>query len=192
MGWTAIGRGAVPGLDGDENCAQCFELTWKDGFVPGQGTGAHPDIIGKRHIVQIINTGGDVSHSFDLQIPTAGRGLFLDGCARQYPGYDAGIFDCDNPFGGCDDLAQCDPLPDGLKDGCAWRYDMQDGAFIYGWRQDFGQTDNPLADFRRVQCPVELSSISGTYPLDDDAYPLPNLSVTEPPTFATPAPSVTM
>jgi len=114
-------------------------------------------------IVQVTNIGYDVTgeHSFDLQIPGAGQGLFADGCQRQFSGYSQGDFDCDNRYGGCNDRGGCNRLPPALRAGCEWRYDW------YQWLQEGGRTNNPYVDFRRVQCPQQLTNISGVIPNDD-------------------------
>jgi len=171
LGFAAVGKDSVPGIDGDETCSQCFELTWKSGSQ--RGPGAHPDIIGKRHVVQVINIGYDVSHSFDLQIPAAGQGIFDQGCARQYSGFSKGDFDCDNNYGGCGSISGCENLPDFLKEGCYWRYAKRasDDSYIYGWRVEDNKSDNPMADFRRVKCPSLLTDISGAWPENDPNYP---------------------
>ena len=72
LGFAAASVGGNHGLNGDENCGQCYELVWSD-----EG-GAHPDIVGKSHIIQVTNIGYDVTgdHSFDLQIPGGGQGIF--------------------------------------------------------------------------------------------------------------------
>jgi len=52
-------------------------------------------------VVQVTNIGYDVSgeHSFDLQIPGAGQGIFTNGCTAQFSGHSSGDFDCDNNYG---------------------------------------------------------------------------------------------
>ena len=191
MGFGAVGVGSVSGLDGDDVCGQCFELTWKrneNGF-PSAGPGAHDDLIGKRHIMQVINIGYDVSHSFDLQIPAAGQGIFDQGCHRQYPGFSKGKFDCSNNYGGCRDISGCNALPSFLQEGCRWRYKKRsDQSYIYGWKQEGGKTDNPHADFRRVKCPKELTSKSGSWALDEWKYPNPDLSGKKPSPAPGPSP----
>ena len=74
LGFAAASVGGNHGLNGDENCGQCYELVWSD-----EG-GAHPDIVGKSHIIQVTNIGYDVTgdHSFDLQIRAAARVFSTD------------------------------------------------------------------------------------------------------------------
>ena len=128
--------------------------------------GAHPDIVGKSHIIQVTNIGYDVTgdHSFDLQIPGGGQGIFDTGCVRQFPGglfggyYSTDDFDCGVRYGGCADESGCSRLPSELRAGCEWRFG------------ESYRSDNPYVRFRRVRCPAELVEISGSTPRDDDEY----------------------
>jgi len=172
MGFSAIAVSGAHGLEGDANCGQCYELKFVDTIHPeGNWGGSHPDLVGKSMVIQVTNIGYDVNgdHSFDLQIPGAGQGIFTDGCPRQFPGYASGDFDCDKNYGGCDDKAGCARLPGGLRAGCEWRYDW------YRWLVGAGQTNNPYVDFRRVQCPQHLTNITGSVPRDDDVQPVIDL-----------------
>jgi hypothetical protein len=160
LGFAAASVGGNHGLNGDENCGQCYELVWSD-----EG-GAHPDIVGKSHIIQVTNIGYDVTgdHSFDLQIPGGGQGIFDTGCVRQFPGglfggYSTDDFDCGVRYGGCADESGCSRLPSELRAGCEWRFG------------DSYRSDNPYVRFRRVRCPAELVEISGSTPRDDDDWP---------------------
>jgi hypothetical protein len=171
MGFAAAAVGGSSGLSGDVNCGQCFELVFTGQEHVSSGGwpwgGAHPDLVNKRHVVQVTNIGHDVSgvHSFDLMIPGAGQGAFTSGCSRQFSGYSSGDFDCDNNWGGCDERGGCERLPPDLRAGCYWRYDW------YKWHASSGKTDNPWVSFRRVRCPQQLTAISNSVPLDDDSYP---------------------
>ena len=49
LGFAAAAVSGNHGLNGDENCGQCYELVWSN-----EG-GAHPDIVGKSHIIQVTN-----------------------------------------------------------------------------------------------------------------------------------------
>jgi len=121
----------------------------------------------QNHGCSVTNIGYDVNgeHSFDLQIPGAGQGIFDTGCTRQFRNYKSGDFDCDNNYGGCDDKSGCSRLPSDLREGCEWRFDW------YQWLKQNGQTNNPWVKFRRVRCPSQLTEISGSTPLDDAEYP---------------------
>lgn len=173
MGFAAAAVGGQSGLEGDANCGQCYELQFTSQIhTPDNWGGSHPDLVGKTHIVQVTNIGLDVSgqHSFDLQVPGAGQGLFTSGCTKQFPGKQTGDFDCDTPYGGCDDKSGCSRLPDVLQPGCEWRYEW------YKWLVSGGQTNNPFVRFRRVKCPVDLTRISQSVSLDDDNYPAVDLT----------------
>mmetsp|Transcript_18125 Transcript_18125/g.34188 ORF Transcript_18125/g.34188 Transcript_18125/m.34188 type:complete len:411 (+) Transcript_18125:2-1234(+) len=172
MGFAAAAVGGGHGLQGDSNCGQCFELqfldTVHDPWSWGGWGGAHPELVGKVHVVQVTNIGYDVNgkHSFDLQIPGAGQGAFSQGCNRQFPGYTSGDFDCDLNYGGCNDISGCSRMPHVLQRGCEWRFNW------LKWLVARGQTNNPYIRFRRVQCPTELTDLTGTVPLDDHLYPV--------------------
>jgi len=173
MGFAAAAVGGVSGLDGDNNCAMCYQLVFTDTVHPdGNWGGAHPDLVGKTMVIQVTNIGYDVSgvHSFDLQIPGAGQGIYDSGCVAQFPGYASGDFDCDNNYGGCSNITGCSRLPTDLQAGCEWRYTW------YEWLLEDGKTNNPYVDFRRVQCPTQLTDISGSIPLDDADYPVFNVA----------------
>jgi len=169
MGFAAAAVSGSHGLLGDENCGQCYHLKFVDQRHPGGNWGgSHPDLVGKSMIVQVTNIGYDVSgeHSFDIQIPGAGRGIFDQACPSQFPGYAGGDFDCDNPYGGCFEKSGCARLPEVLQPACEWRYDW------YKWFAADGQTNNPYVHFRRVRCPEQLVAISGSVALDDEVYPV--------------------
>lgn len=175
LGFAAAAVGGISGLEGDTNCGQCFELLFLNQRHDPQGDnwgGAHPNLVGKTHIIQVTNIGYDVGgkHSFDLQIPGAGQGIFDQGCIEQFPEAEkSGDFDCDNNYGGCHDKSGCSRLPIELRPGCEWRYDW------FEWLKGNGQTNNPYVTFRRIKCPTKLTDISGSVPLDDDSYPSVNL-----------------
>jgi len=175
MGFAAAAVGGISGLNGDENCGQCYALHFIDQTHDPNGDnwgGAHPELVGKTMVVQVTNIGYDVSgeHSFDIQIPGAGQGIFTSGCVAQFPGTQVGDHDCDNNYGGCSDKSGCARLPEELQAGCEWRHDW------YHWLKVSGQTNNPHVDFRRVQCPSQLTNISGSVVLDDANFPAINPS----------------
>jgi hypothetical protein len=172
MGFAAAAVSGSHGLTGDANCGQCFELKFVDRkHTNGGWGGADVELIGKRMIVQVTNIGYDVTgdHSFDLQIPGAGQGAFSDGCAAQFAGHSSADFDCGNRYGGCDSKEGCANLPEALRDACEWRYDW------LRWLQREGKTNNPYVGFRRVRCPAQLSDLSGSAPVDDEAFPAVDL-----------------
>jgi len=165
MGFAAAAVSGSSGLTGDENCGQCYELQFT-AERHGNWGGSHPDLVGSAMVVQVTNIGADVtgSHSFDIQIPGAGQGIFHDGCSRQYQGHSANDFDCGERYGGFKDRSGCSRLPHELQSGCRWRYDW------FHWLQGDGQSNNPFVKFRRVRCPHQLTSISGSVPLDDHNF----------------------
>jgi len=168
MGFAAAAVSGRHGLSGDANCGQCFELKFVDRVhSSGNWGGADADLVGKRMIVQVTNIGFDVTgdHSFDLQIPGAGQGAFSSGCAAQFAGHSSSDFDCGNRYGGCETKDGCARLPEELRDACEWRYRW------FLWLRHEGKTNNPFVDFRRVRCPEQLTSISGSVPMDDEAFP---------------------
>lgn len=188
MGFAAAAVGGVNGLNGDENCGQCYELRFTDEKHDPSGDnwgGSHPDLAGKTMVIQVTNIGYDVTgdHSFDLQIPGAGQGIFDQGCKKQFPGHQSGDFDCDNNYGGCDTKSGCSRLPKALQAGCEWRYDW------YRWLAAGGQTNNPYVQFRRVQCPSQLTDISGSVPTDDASYPAINVNDYGPSPSPSPSPT---
>jgi len=97
IGFVAAAVSGDHGLQGDQNCGQCFELK----FV-NQGEEWRHGAAGKRMIVQVTNIGYDVhgDHSFDIMIPGGGQGLF-QGCPTYFPGTSNDKADCGIRYGGC-------------------------------------------------------------------------------------------
>jgi hypothetical protein len=168
LGFAAAAVSGLSGLQGDANCGQCYQMTFTSQMhADGNWGGSHPSIVGKSHVVQITNIGYDVagSQSFDLQIPGAGQGIFTNGCTKQYGGQ-SGDYDCNDHYGGCNDISGCARLPAALRPGCEWRYNW------FKWLAAKGQSNNPYVRFRRVRCPTQLTSITGSTSLDDEQYPV--------------------
>ena len=112
-------------------------------------------VAGKTMVVQSTNTGGDLSNNhFDIQMPGGGVGIF-NGCLPQY-----GVNLPGAQYGGISSRSECDSFPELLKDGCYWRFD---------W---FKNADNPDFKFEQVQCPAELTAISGCVRNDDKQFPV--------------------
>ncbi|ORX39515.1 hypothetical protein BCR36DRAFT_375533 [Piromyces finnis] len=123
-------------------CCSCQRLQFTSGPIKG-----------KQMIVQITNTGSDVgTNHFDIQIPGGGVGIF-NGCSKQWGAPNDGW---GRRYGGVTTKSECSQLPSQLRAGCEWRF---------GW---FGSSDNPNVVYERVQCPKELTRISGCV-LPDDA-----------------------
>ncbi|KAJ6643399.1 Endoglucanase [Pseudolycoriella hygida] len=116
-------------------CCKCYQLTFTSGPVSG-----------KRMIVQVTNTGGDLGENhFDLQIPGGGVGIF-NGCSSQWGAPPNGWGD---RYGGVHSERECDQLPYPIRQGCKWRFQWFKGA------------DNPNFDFVETRCPNELTSKTG-------------------------------
>lgn len=162
-----MGFAAVNAVEEHQLCGQCFELVFtNEKHSNGAWGGASMNLVGKAMIVQVTNIGGDVTgqHSFDIQIPGAGQGIFHTGCARQYDGFEVDDFDCGTRLGGCEEKSQCDRLPSELQSGCRWRFEW------YDWLRQGDATNNPYVIYRRVRCPQRLVDISGSTPLDDGSF----------------------
>ena len=135
---TALGFAATGALNGKgehDLCCSCMDLQ----FTSGPATGKHM-------IVQITNTGGDLGvNHFDLQIPGGGVGIFDTGVQRQF----GNSYDWGARYGGVNSAEQCMGLPAALHSGCRFRFDWLRGS------------DNPSVSFKQVQCPKQLTDISG-------------------------------
>lgn len=111
--------------------------------------------LGKTMVVQSTNTGSDISNNqFDILIPGGGVGIY-DGCKIQYGTSLPGAV-----YGGVSKREECDQMPAALVAGCQWRFD---------W---FLNADNPTFEFQQVQCPAELTAISGCKRSDDASFPV--------------------
>ncbi|KAI7858177.1 RlpA-like double-psi beta-barrel-protein domain-containing protein-containing protein [Circinella umbellata] len=116
-------------------CCGCYELTFTSGAVEG-----------KKLVVQVTNTGGDLgSNHFDLQIPGGGVGIF-NGCESQWNAPSNGWGE---RYGGLSSVSGCSDLPKELQAGCEWRFN---------W---FKNADNPSVSFKEVSCPAELVKKTG-------------------------------
>jgi len=134
---TAYGFAACSftgGADTNE-CCHCYLLTFQGGLT------------GKQMIVQDTNTGGDLGQNqFDIAIPGGGVGIFTEGCSTQWGTDRNGWGD---QYGGVGSAADCAQLPAALQSGCRFRFDFMENQ------------SNPPVSFSRVECPSELTSISG-------------------------------
>lgn len=116
-------------------CCSCYELTFTSGPVSG-----------KKMVVQVTNTGGDLGQNhFDLQIPGGGVGVF-NGCSSQWGAPESGW---GARYGGISSLSDCNSLPSQLQAGCKWRFN---------W---FKNADNPSMTFKTVTCPADLVTRTG-------------------------------
>lgn len=113
-------------------CCKCYMLRFK-----------HPSLTNKTMIVQVTNTGWDLSSNhFDIAIPGGGQGIFK-GCSKQYKNYNGG-----KEYGGVSTAKDCWNLPKPLVQGCLWRFN---------W---FMNADNPNIYFKEVSCPTILTNIT--------------------------------
>ncbi|KAI0813711.1 glycoside hydrolase family 45 protein [Xylaria sp. FL0064] len=136
---------AISGGTESSWCCACYQLDFTSGPVAG-----------KSMVVQSTNTGGDLgSNQFDLLMPGGGVGIF-DGCKSEFGQSLPGA-----QYGGVSSRADCDSasMPEELRAGCYWRFD---------W---FQNADNPGVTFTQVQCPSELTAISGCKRDDDGSFP---------------------
>lgn len=116
-------------------CCSCMLLSFK-----GQ-------LEGKHHLVQITNTGGDLTYNqFDLSNPGGGVGLCLVSCHQQWGTQPEGWGE---RYGGISKEEECKELPEVLQPGCRWRWEFLEGV------------DNPSVTFTEVQCPQELIDVTG-------------------------------
>jgi len=121
--------------NGKERCCDCYELVFTSGSIQG-----------KKMIVQITNSGSDVSpNQFDLQIPGGGVGI-NNGCLSQWNSPTNGW---GQQYGGVGSRQECYSLPSQIRDGCLFRFDWFKGA------------DNPTMMYSKVRCPAELVAITG-------------------------------
>ncbi|XP_050500060.1 endoglucanase [Diabrotica virgifera virgifera] len=116
-------------------CCACFLLSFKD------------QISNKKMIVQVTNTGSDLSHNhFDIALPGGGVGIFTQGCHDQWNAPWNGWGD---QYGGVHNRGECATLPQALQSGCYFRFDFYQNA------------NNPRMHFDQVQCPAEIVARSG-------------------------------
>jgi len=142
-------------------CGQCYQLQF-DGH--GKYNGKDPGstaLLGKTMIVQVLNTGNDVSQGqFDILTPGGGVGQFPQGCQKQFPGANLGassggmLATC----GGASDTAKscvlsaCQAAFSGKGDmltGCQW---------FANW---FETADDPTFVYQKIACPSAITQRSG-------------------------------
>jgi len=135
----------IEGKSESDWCSACYELTFTSTAIAG-----------KRLIVQVTNTGGDLgAGQFDLQIPGGGVGIY-NGCTSQWGAPSSGW---GAQYGGVSSASQCSSLPSQLQAGCNFRF----GSFFQG-------ADNPAMTFRRVRCNSWFTSRTGSTRSDDASY----------------------
>ena len=116
-------------------CCSCGLLNFNSGAPAG-----------KQMVVQITNTGSDLySNHFDIAMPGGGFGIF-NGCVNQW---NVSADKWGQTYGGVSSADQCNNLPSQLQKGCDWRWDFLNGG------------DNPDVSFVQIECPAEITAISG-------------------------------
>ena len=146
----------------NSRCCECYELTFLASSVDGEGnicqecSSYSGELEGETLVVQVINSGGDLSPTqFDLMIPGGGMGIFngLVGNPPNGPPLfpQSSYSDWGQRYGGVSSREQCFQLPSSVVPGCLWRFD------------DFKGADNPGVSFRKVKCGLypELYEKSG-------------------------------
>ncbi|KAL4248185.1 glycosyl hydrolase 45 (cellulase K) family protein [Abortiporus biennis] len=121
-----------------DNCCKCFQFSWTSGAG-----------IGKSMIVQAVNAGGITETDFDIYTPGGGVGDY-NACTAQYGAPSGGW---GRQYGGVSSDAECSQLPSSLQDGCHWR-----------WQWAGGDVNEWAITYQQVNCPSELTSISGCTP----------------------------
>jgi hypothetical protein len=106
----------------------------------------------KKMVVQVTNTGSDLTNNqFDLEIP-GGRVGYNDGCTPQWPN-SKGKWGAQ--YGGYSQPSQCKQLPPPLQAGCNWHFK---------W---FLNADNPTISFFRTKCPKSIIAKTGCQRKDE-------------------------
>jgi len=120
----------------DTWCCACYQLSFTSDPLKN-----------KTMIIQASNTAYDINtaNRFSLAVP-GGNTTSHDACANQF-GVDQSVFGRTNA--GVSSKDDCEKLPEQLKPGCRWRYE---------W---FLDASYPTANFKRVDCPAELTSKTG-------------------------------
>jgi hypothetical protein len=142
-------------------CGKCYEFVF-DGDQkdkpPGLGDktltvrkGVNAPLVGKKLILQVINTGAEGEYGpnhFDIMMGGGGVG-FNNACKNQFPD----VPSWGEVWGGFnkDQKASCETLPPGQKEGCLWRYE---------WANGF---ENPSGKFKQIKCPEVLTAKSGFF-----------------------------
>ena len=146
----SYGFGAISFMgqgESDSTCG-CFKVVFDEGTP----------VAGKTFIMQATNIGDLGSNHVDIAMPGGGFGQ-VNRCTTQWsiPATAWGPQANQNRGGLTSNT--CKDLPKALQPGCEWRF---------GW---FNNADNPSMKMARVQCPAELTKISGCKRTDDSKFP---------------------
>ncbi|KAF3905143.1 Endoglucanase-5 [Orbilia brochopaga] len=135
----------IRGADSTEWCCSCYALEFLDS-----------DIKGKKMIVQGINVNynEDQINWFSLTVP--GQADWQGMCEQRFGGTFGEFFGVNAT--GLTNVTQCDNVPQPLQAACKWRYTWYKNA------------KGPNATFTRVQCPAELTKVSGCLRADDKTF----------------------
>ncbi|KAJ6258262.1 Endoglucanase-5 [Drechslerella dactyloides] len=114
------------------------------------------DIKGKKMIVQGINVNynEDQINWFSLTVP--GQADWQGMCEKRFGGTFGEFFGVNAT--GLTNVTQCDNVPQPLQAACEWRYT---------W---YKNVKGPNATFARVECPAELTKVSGCLRVDDKTF----------------------
>jgi hypothetical protein len=147
------------------SCGTCFQLTFTGKSNDGTADMGSQQICGKSIIVQVVNTGGLQSGQFDLLIPGGGVGA-NNACSTQWKasGSQLGV-----QYGGV--MLQCEQqdnynysmYPACTLSACQSLFPntptMLAGCeFIINWMKG---ANNPSVKYTQVNCPSQLTSMSG-------------------------------
>ncbi|KAF3904794.1 Endoglucanase-5 [Dactylellina cionopaga] len=135
----------IRGEDSTSWCCSCYELEFTDS-----------DIKGKKMIVQGINVNYNENQInwFSLTVP--GQADWRGQCQERFGGTFGEFFGVNAT--GLTDVSQCDNVPQKLQAACRWRYT---------WYQD---VKGPNATWSRVECPAQLTKVSGCVREDDKTF----------------------
>jgi hypothetical protein len=147
------------------SCGTCFQLTFTGKSNDGTMDQGSQQICGKSIIVQVVNTGGLSSGQFDLLIPGGGVGA-NNACSTQWS---ASSSQLGEQYGGvmltCEknDNYNYSQYPACTISACQSLFPnsqtMQTGCeFIINWMKG---ANNPNVMYTQVNCPSQLSSMSG-------------------------------
>lgn len=170
----AYGYAAIPYAR--DMCGKCYQLDFTGTSHNPKNDRGSEALENKIMIVQVTNTGGDLTAEgelqFDLLIPGGGVGIF-DACTKQWG---ATADQMGKRYGGflsaCQDKLGWDAPHDSYK-GCvkkrcedlfleSGREDLMDGCrWFVDW---FEAADNPNLVFKEVECPDALNNVSDMLP----------------------------
>ncbi len=102
--------------------------------------------MGKKMIVQAINTAYVSYNIFVLQIPGGGWTTSSNACASQFSSFSSNVWG--TAYGGVGNRTSCSYLPPVFQAPCYWRFD---------W---FNDANNSTVQFNQTTCPLALTNIT--------------------------------